>query len=424
LTTADDLTVVITTIPTRKIRLNKALRSVHNQTLKPFEIIVQEDTEKRGAPSNRDAGLSRVKTPYVAFLDDDDYFYPSHLETLYKAAQEHDADIVYSWFDVEGGEDPFPENFGKPWNPDEPVQTTVTTLCKTEVVRAAGGFSSTYGLNEEELATYAQGNTVGEDFRMVMSALKNGAKVHHVPKKTWAYVHWGGNTSGRPDRWDTLDAFGSAPAKLLVIVPSRSRPDNAQRLLEAIDRTSQAPVDVVFAVDADDPLKDQYPAYCTQVVEGGSMVAALNQVAVANAEKYPYIGFLGDDTLPHRFWYGRIMWALESKKNSMVYGNDLIHGEGLPTAIFMDSNVIRSLGFMAPPGQKHLYVDNYWKALGDKTGNLIYVNDAVIEHLHPLVSKAENDEVYDTVNSLYDHDHTAFNERMSSEFFNDVRKLS
>jgi hypothetical protein len=211
---------------------------------------------------------------------------------------------------------------------------------------------------------------------------------------------------------------------LLVIVPSRSRPDNAQRLLEAIDRTSQAPVDVVFAVDADDPLKDQYPAYCTQVVEGGSMVAALNQVAVANAEKYPYIGFLGDDTLPHRFWYGRIMWALESKKNSMVYGNDLIHGEGLPTAIFMDSNVIRSLGFMAPPGQKHLYVDNYWKALGDKTGNLIYVNDAVIEHLHPLVSKAENDEVYDTVNSLYDHDHTAFNERMSSEFFNDVRKLS
>lgn len=201
MTTANDLTVVITTIPTRKDRLAIALRSVDTQTLQPFEVIVQEDTQRLGAPANRDAGLSRVKTPYVAFLDDDDYFYPDHLETLYRAAQDADADIVYSWFDVEGGTDPFPENFGRAWDNENPVQTTVTTLCKTKTVQDAGGFSNTFGLNEEQLATFAQGNTVGEDFRMIMSALTNGAKIHHVAKKTWAYCHWHGNTSGRPDRW-------------------------------------------------------------------------------------------------------------------------------------------------------------------------------------------------------------------------------
>ncbi len=422
MTTANDLTVVITTIPTRKVRLAKALRSVKNQTLQPFEVIVQEDTQKLGAPANRDAGVRRVKTPYVAFLDDDDYFYPDHLETLYKAAQDSDADIVYSWFDVEGGTDPFPENFGKPWNPEEPVQTTVTTLCKTKTVRDAGGYSShDDGMTEDELASYAQGNTAGEDFRMVMSANAQGAKIVHVPKKTWAYVHWSGNTSGRPDRWDI---FGSdLPAKLLVIVPSRGRPDNAQRLLEALERTAPA-VDVIFAVDSDDPTLNEYPASFTQEVEGGSMVAALNQVAVANTEKYPYIGFLGDDTLPHDFWYGRILFALERHPNAMVYGNDLIHGPGLPTAIFMDSNVIRTLGFMAPPEQKHLFVDNYWKALGEETGNLFYVDDAYIEHLHPLVGKAETDVVYDKVNSLWGHDEQAFTTRMVSEFHDDVRKLS
>lgn len=198
---ASDLTVVITTIPTRRERLAKALSSVRNQTLLPYDIVVQMDTEKVGAPANRDKGIARVNTNYVALLDDDDYFYSNHLETLYKAAIDTDADIVYSWFDVEGGTDPFPQNFGKPWNPDEPIQTTVTILAKASVIRQAGGYSNTSSLTEEELSRYAQGNTIGEDFRLIAEANRQGAKIVHVPKRTWAYVHWGGNTSGRPDRW-------------------------------------------------------------------------------------------------------------------------------------------------------------------------------------------------------------------------------
>jgi hypothetical protein len=418
LPTAKDLTVVITTIPTRKDRLKKAYQSVKDQTLQPAHIIVQTDKEKLGAPANRDAGLRRVTTPYVAFLDDDDYFYPDHLETLYKAAQDSGADIVYSWFDVEGGTDPFPENFGKPWDNENPVQTTVTTLCKTETVRNAGGYSNTYGLNEEELATFAQGNTVGEDFRMVMSALTKGAKIVHVPKKTWAYVHWHGNTSGMPTRW-----IAPEPARMLLIVPSRTRPESAHRFLNKVEATL-APVDVLFALDEDDDTADLYPPLNVQIVKGGSMVAALNEVAVQHADSYAYIGFLGDDTLPHAGWYDRILRALESRPNSMAYGNDLIHGPGLPTAIFMDTSVIKALGFMAPPDQKHLFVDNYWKALGEATGTLVYVPDAIIEHLHPLVSKAETDEVYAKVNSVWSHDEKMFNYRMEFQFSEDVRKLS
>ena len=421
---ANDLTVVITTIPTRRVRLRKALRSVKQQTLQPFEIIVSEDTEKKGAPYNRDAGLAQVTTPYVAFLDDDDYFYPEHLATLYAAIKDEDADIVYSWFDVEGGTDPFPQNFGKPFDPENPVQTTVTTLCKTETVRAAGGYSNTYGLNEEELASFAQGNTVGEDFRMVISALQNGAKVHHVPKKTWAYVHWHGNTSGRPDRWETVDWFGAAPAKLAIIVPSRGRPDNAYRLLEAIETTAQAPIEVIFAVDKDDPTKDEYPVGYTRSVEGGSMVAALNEVALDEMNNYAYLGFLGDDTLPHQFWYGRILYALESKQNSIVYGNDLIQGPNLPTGVFMDSNVVKRLGFMAPTKLNHLFVDNYWKTLGEATRTLIYVDDAIIEHLHPLTEKAETDETYARVNAVWGKDQEAFYEHMKYNFIEDVDRLS
>jgi hypothetical protein len=198
---AADLTVLVTTIPTRAERLEKALDSVDSQTLAPGIVHIQNDLYKEGAPGNRDRGIAAVQTKYVALLDDDDYFYPNHLEELYTTAIDTDADIVYSWFDVEGGEDPFPENFGKPWDSDNPRQITVTVLAKTDTVRKAGGYNNTTGIEHEELGEFAQGNTAGEDFRMVFSANKQGAKIVHVPKKTWAYVHWDGNTSGRPDRW-------------------------------------------------------------------------------------------------------------------------------------------------------------------------------------------------------------------------------
>lgn len=199
--TAPDLTVVIPTIPSRHAMLRDAYDSVRFQTLLPAKIHVQNDLYKEGAPKNRDRGIAEVETKYVALLDDDDYFYTNHLETLYKAAIDTDADIVYSWFDVEGGEDPFPWNFGKEWDPENPIQVTVTILAKTDIIRKAGGYSHTSSLTEEELAVYAQGNTIGEDFRMISNANALGAKIVHVPKKTWCYRHHSSNTSGRPDRW-------------------------------------------------------------------------------------------------------------------------------------------------------------------------------------------------------------------------------
>lgn len=204
---ADDLSVLITTIPTREERLQRAINSVVAQSTLPAELIVQLDEKKAGAPANRDAGIDRVKTKYVALLDDDDYFHPDHLETLYKTAVDTDADIVYSWFEMDGGTDPFPENFGKPWDPENPRQTTVTVLAKVDTIKKAGGYTNKFGMSADELGEFAQGNTAGEDFRMVFNANKQGAKIVHVPKKTWSYSHWAkpdgtlGNTSGQPDRW-------------------------------------------------------------------------------------------------------------------------------------------------------------------------------------------------------------------------------
>jgi hypothetical protein len=215
--------------------------------------------------------------------------------------------------------------------------------------------------------------------------------------------------------------------KLRIIVPSRERPESAARLIHQIAGTlpEDSDLSVMFAVDRDDPRKLDYPLQYTRVVEGGTMVKALNEMALESMNDFEYLGFLGDDTLPHGDWYHKIVEALEATPNSVVYGNDLIYGSELPTGCFLDSNIVRTLGFMAPPAQKHLYVDNFWRQLGQTLGTLNFVEDAIIEHLHPLGGKAESDAVYEAAytKERWNHDQTAFEAYIETNFLNDVKRF-
>lgn len=217
-------------------------------------------------------------------------------------------------------------------------------------------------------------------------------------------------------------------SKTLIVVPSLKRPKNAERLLDRFIKTTTYSdgVYLTFAVEKDDPTLDDYPTpYTHPVRHGGSMVKALNEVAAEQASHFDYLAFLGDDTLPRGDWYPKVIVALESIRNSIVYGDDLYHGQNLPTSVFMDSNIVRTLGYMAPPNQKQLFVDNYWKALGEDLGTLIYLDDVIIEHLHPSFGKAPSDSSYELSNSpeRWREDEKAFALHMNSQHPRDLEKL-
>lgn len=200
----EGITVVIPSIPPRADRLEQALNSVRSQTLQPVDVIVSIDTKKLGAPKNRDNGLFQVKTEWTAFLDDDDFFYPTHLEDLHRHALETGADMVYPWFDVHGGTDPIPAFEGQPWDDNQPHVIPITTLVRTEVAHKVNGFSGAYGDGAVD-PTADQG---GEDWLFTLKLIAGGYKISHLNKRTWGWNHWGygtpdnpGNTSGRSDRW-------------------------------------------------------------------------------------------------------------------------------------------------------------------------------------------------------------------------------
>lgn len=193
---------------------------------------------------------------------------------------------------------------------------------------------------------------------------------------------------------------------LLVVIPSRGRPRHIAALADAWTAT-QTDADCIVAVDDDDPARGEYfdvvashPRFDLVVGPRLGMVGSLNKVAVDNCETYDAVGFMGDDHRPRTvIWDTLIGRSLTELGTGIVYGNDLLQGEKLPTAAFMTSDIIRTLGWMSPPRLRHLYVDNAWRSLGLALGALTYLRDVVIEHLHPVAGKADWDEGYRTVNA-------------------------
>jgi len=198
---------------------------------------------------------------------------------------------------------------------------------------------------------------------------------------------------------------------MLVLCPSRGRPEKAHELLATFQVTKALPNTLLaFIVDDDDPTAEAYPAGSYVVPRGRpGMADALNRIATLECGKHDIIGFVGDD---HRFrsqgWDRRIEQALDI--GGFAYGNDLFQGPNLPTAVFISGRIVEKLGWFCPPAQKHLYLDNAWKLLGERSGSLHYLPDVIIEHMHPAAGKAEWDEGYVRVNSvaMYDEDRIAY----------------
>ena len=188
-----DVTVAISAIPPRVDNLlQAAVASVHGQTVSlTGGISCSLDVEKHGAAINRQRALDGVRTSWVAFLDDDDYFYPDHIETLWSLAHDLNADYVYSWFD---GNNPFPMHRGRQWNPAEPHHTTMTVMVRTELAKQAG-----FLLDNN---TPLHQDWMGEDWMFVLRCSElSGGNFAGTDKITWHYRLHGSHTSGLSTRW-------------------------------------------------------------------------------------------------------------------------------------------------------------------------------------------------------------------------------
>lgn len=223
-----------------------------------------------------------------------------------------------------------------------------------------------------------------------------------------------------------------------VIIPSTGRPEQCARLVERIHYTARLRPHVVVSVEPDDvkpyarALTDLVvvrrptePDLCglvwdqTGAAGTGSHVAAINRAAgVILAAGCPndtdgdgncwqcarrpgahgpkLIIKLDDDHWPQTHsWDALYLDALEQLGGTgVVYGNDLFQRDLLPTAPGISADIVRELGWYAPPELQHWYCDNFWLELGKRSGRLAYLPDVIIEHRNVQAGKAPDDATY------------------------------
>lgn len=218
---------------------------------------------------------------------------------------------------------------------------------------------------------------------------------------------------------------------MCVVVPTRGRPENMLRLAQAFKDT-KAEAHLYGVIDNNDPKWDEYYEHTDYLQipasnETGGCAKSLNTGAVSllDITKYPlydYFVFMGDDHIPRTQHWDREFQKALLGKTGIVYGNDLLQGENLPTAFAMTRDIVNELRGMTFPKCKHLYFDNFVKQLGIDLGYLKYLPDVIIEHLHPVAGKAEMDEGYARVNQpdWYEKDLLNLQRYLRSKAYADV----
>lgn len=199
-----------------------------------------------------------------------------------------------------------------------------------------------------------------------------------------------------------------------------------QRLWDRMRQTIRGDTRLLISLDGDDDLYEEYPLGPLQQTLFGvrGVVGHFNAAAIGWARDFKFIGALGDDFLPGTdAWDTEIMEALA--ETPFAYGNERFPGRAPGESvchIFMRAEVVRALGYVGPPAFKHMYVDNAWAAWGAACG-ITYLDGTVIEHLHPMATKATWDDTYQRSSAFLGPDAEAWDAYQADGLQQDIAKI-
>ena len=233
------VSIVVTTWNEARF-VETAIESIRSQTFGAFECIVVDDAstddtvdrilgavgddrrfrilrmeENRGLAAARNEGLAHVRTPYVAFLDGDDFLYPASIQTRLEHMSRHAgeswvAGVYCQWANVPESArvtstpKPAPQRSRVTWLTsltDVPFIATAPLL-RADVARAVGGFPDVDTAEDalfwnavlREGYVFLPVHEVGVAYRMKRSSMFRRTAVDHASLVADALA---GN--GRPD---------------------------------------------------------------------------------------------------------------------------------------------------------------------------------------------------------------------------------
>lgn len=216
----------------------------------------------------------------------------------------------------------------------------------------------------------------------------------------------------------------------LVIVGSRSRPDKAVECLEQLKKVSHIS-DFMLIVNEDQAVIYPEVAGVKRVIVpaswGNTSTAKVNYFVDQKLYKgYFTVSGIDDDCrVTTDGWDLLLTLPLKAKGYGVSWGNDTIQNGRVPTKWTITTNIIEALGFVAPPGLIHLFVDDFLARVGKELNSAHYAPNVMMEHHHWLNKKAEMDETYMETASreTWEHDENVWNDYITGDFHEDILRV-
>jgi len=195
-------------------------------------------------------------------------------------------------------------------------------------------------------------------------------------------------------------------ASIEVLAPTKGRPTKAAVMAESWDATRVSKyTGLTLVLDKNDPRIAEYVGvsmgrpWWAGHYDTGSMVHRAN-LAARTMDHADIIGFAADDNVFRtRGWDDAVRMAFADPKITTVNTNDLLVGDSKGGVYFIRNDAIKALGWFLPPFLEHLYVDFAVTELAKRAGTYAYLDDVIIEHMHPYSGTARWDDQYLSYNN-------------------------
>lgn len=192
-----------------------------------------------------------------------------------------------------------------------------------------------------------------------------------------------------------------------LLLPTRGRPAMLERLFASLVRTTAdlTDLEVVLYLDSDDHGSQSvsHPSLSLVKLIGqpGQTMGFMNG-ACYEASRGRYVMLINDDVIFRTAgWDRRVIESFHQFPDdvALVYGNDLDQGKAVPTFPTVSRRVCNVLGEICPRGYRNLHIESHlfdiFRQLARLGHNrIVYLEDVVFEHMHPVVGKAEIADTY------------------------------
>jgi hypothetical protein len=184
------------------------------------------------------------------------------------------------------------------------------------------------------------------------------------------------------------------------LLPSKERPASLARFFGAYEYTFGSTPGIVI-VDQVDWIKHR-EAYETIALPLGWSWAVTRGVTQGEklAELWPqiidapWLGLIGDDCVPETPGWDRILVNALDGANIVSCNDGWQAPRRLGNCWIMAGDLVRTVGYVFPPGLAHLFVDDVWETIGQAGQCWRCLMSVMVAHRHVLKGEAEADNTH------------------------------